>query len=94
MISVGKSQVVDITPVWHFSITESRLGRSINRNVMLLQQLLPAVPVRQFSSEFFISQQDSAAATGRLRQSTPPPINFAKMFSYLKNSVKTDSAVN
>jgi len=32
--------VIDITPVWHFSITQSGLVRSINHNVMLLQQLL------------------------------------------------------
>jgi len=62
--------VVEITPVWHLLITKSRLLRSINRNVMLLQQFLPST--RQISSEFFIFQQDSARHTGRLRQSTFP----------------------
>ena len=36
-------QVVDITRVWHMSTTDLRLVRSINRNVMLLQQFLPAI---------------------------------------------------
>jgi len=36
MASVGQKQVVDITPVWYLSITESRL-------LMLLQQFLPAI---------------------------------------------------
>jgi len=40
-------------------VTESRIVRSINRNVMLLQQCLPAI--RQITSEF-IFQQDSAPA--------------------------------
>jgi len=39
--------------------------RSTNHNVMLLQQFLPAV--RQFSSEFFIVEQDSAAAHRALK---------------------------
>ena len=37
MASVGRLRVVDITPVWYF--TESRSVKSINCNVMLLQQL-------------------------------------------------------
>jgi len=36
----------------------SALVRSIKRNVMLLQQFLPAIP--QISSEFSVFQQDSA----------------------------------
>jgi len=43
MASVGEYQVVDITPVWHLSITKSRLVKSTNRNLMLLQQFLPAI---------------------------------------------------
>jgi len=38
--------------------------RSINRNVMLLQQFLPTI--RQILSKFFIFQQDSAPAHGAL----------------------------
>jgi len=48
MASVGESQVADITPVVTsliFAITQSRLVKSINRNVMLLQQILSAVVV-------------------------------------------------
>jgi len=43
---------------WHLSITESRLVRSINHNVMLLQQFLTAI--RQISSKFFIFLQAGA----------------------------------
>ena len=51
--SVDELQVVDITPVWYLSITKSRLVRSINRNMMLLQQqFLPAIC--QISSELVI----------------------------------------
>ena len=50
MTSVDESQVVDITPVWYLSVTESRLVRSTHRNVTRLQQFLPAI--RQISSEY------------------------------------------
>jgi len=47
-MSVGELQVVYITPIRYLTITESVLVMSINRNVMLLQQFLPAI--RQISS--------------------------------------------
>jgi len=34
MTSVGELQVVDIRPVWHLPITQSRLVKNINRNVI------------------------------------------------------------
>ena len=58
MASVGESQVADITSVWYLSITEWRLVKSINHNVMLLQQFLTAI--RQISSKFFIFLQAGA----------------------------------
>jgi len=48
--------------------------RSINHNVMLLQQFLPAV--RQFSSEFFIVEQDSAAVHVMLKAISFSPITL------------------
>jgi len=56
-----------VTSGWHY-ITESRLVRSINRNVILLQQFLPVI--RQLSSEFFIYQQDSAKTHMTLKATT------------------------
>jgi len=58
--SVRELQVVDITPVLYSLIAKSRLVRSINRNMMLLKQFLPAI--RQISSEFVIFQLDSGPA--------------------------------
>jgi len=72
MASVGEYQVVDITAVPHLSITESRLVKSNNRNVMLLQKFLPAI--HQISSEFFIFQQDSAPVHRTLEA-----INFSRI---------------
>jgi len=55
MTSVSELQVADITPVWHLSITKSRLVRSrpINRNVIPLQQFLLAIIRSQTSSSSF-----------------------------------------
>jgi len=61
------------TPVWHLSISESRLVRSINRNVMLLQQFLSSI--RQISSECFIFQQDSAPAHRGLEAINSPIVS-------------------
>jgi len=71
--SAGESQVVDITPVWHLSITESRLVKlkSINPNMMLLQQFLPAIrsiSTSQASSLYF--SRTVPRCTGRLNQTT------------------------
>jgi len=81
MAPVGEPQVVDITSVWYLSIKKSRLARSINRNVMLLQQLLPAI--HQISSEFFIFQQDSAPPH-RALEAINFSRNFAKCWAILK----------
>jgi len=52
--------------------------KSINRNVMLFLQLLPAIGLglHQIWSEFFILQQDSSPTHGRLRQSTFSPMTL------------------
>ena len=71
MTSVGELQVADITPVWYLLITELRLEKSINHNVMLWQQFLPTRC--QILSDFFIFYQDSAPEHKHLRQSTIPP---------------------
>jgi len=74
IVSMGESQMVDITPVWYLQITESSLLGSIHLNVMLLLQFLSAI--RQISTEFFfIFQHDSAPAHRTLEAiSSPPPI--------------------
>jgi len=43
MASVGEYQVVDITPVWHLLIMESKLVRSINHNVMCFHSSCPHI---------------------------------------------------
>jgi len=91
MTSVGESQVVDIIPVWYLRITESRLLRSINRNVMLLQQFLLSVFVRSRASSSSFSRT-VPWRTGRLRQSAfPLTLPNVELF---QNSFKTDWAVN
>jgi len=76
---------------WHLTITKSRLVKSINCNVMLLQEFLPAIC--QISSESFVFQHDSALVHGALQA-----INFSPMtlpnLSNFKDSFKTDSAAN
>jgi len=69
--------------------------KSINRNVMLFLQLLPAIGLglHQIWSEFFILQQDSAPTHGRLRQSTFSPMTLPDV-ERCQNSFKTDSTVN
>ena len=66
MASVGESQVVDITPVWYLSITESRLARS--KLIKSQRDTVTTVPARHtpdsLSSEFFIFQQDGAQVQG------------------------------
>jgi len=58
--------------------------KSINRNMMLLQQFLPAI--RQISKEFFIFQQDSGSvyraleATNFLLIALPNSELFQKSF--------------
>jgi len=74
--SAGESQVVHITPVWHLSITESRLVWSINHNVT---QFLPAI--RQIASEFIC--QDKAPAH-RALEAINLTHNFAKSPAILK----------
>ena len=66
-----------------------RVNQAYYCNVMLFQQLLPAIC--KISSKF-IFQQDSALAHRTLRQSTFPH-NY-QILSNFKNSFKTDSAVN
>ena len=52
-MSVGELQVYDITPVWYLPITESRLVKSTNRNMVQLQQFL-ATTICQIWSKFFV----------------------------------------
>ena len=40
---VTSRPMVDITPGWYLSITEWRLVKSTNRNVMLIQEFLPTI---------------------------------------------------
>jgi len=62
MASVGESQVVDSTPVYH--------GVKINEAyaMLQLQQFLLAIGPRQISSNFFIVELHSASASSALRQ--------------------------
>jgi len=61
MTLVGDLQMDAITSVCYLLIMESRLVKSINRSVMLLQQLLPAIYIYiSIASEFFVFQQESA----------------------------------
>jgi len=75
MASVGESQVVDITPVWYLPITESRLVRSINRNICCYNSSCASYVRSQVSSSSFI--RTVPRRTWRLRQSAFPH-NFAK----------------
>jgi len=90
MASVGKSQAVHAKQVWHLSITQSRLVKSINRNVMLLQQFLPAI--RQIPSGFFIFSRIVARRKGawnnQLFATTFPTVElFQKFFENRLSSV-------
>ena len=68
MASVGESQVVDKTPVWYLSITESMLLRAVIVTWCCYNSSCPPYVKSQASSSFF--QQDITQHTWCLKQST------------------------
>jgi len=76
MTSADEWPVIDI-PVWHLSITESKLVRSIKRNMMLLQQMPAIRQISTFSSEFIFQQEWTVRrCTRRLTELTFFTCNF------------------
>ena len=72
------------------TVHQSMLVKSVNRNLMLLQQFL--IAIRQVLSEFFIFQQDSARAHGAFRRSAFLPITSPDVCRF--KNIKADSPVN
>jgi len=72
--SVGESQVGDITPVWHLSITESRLMTSIS---LIVMRCCPTVRVRHRSDLERVPHFSAQRAWGNQLF----PHNFAKCWA-------------
>ena len=71
------------TSLTHLSITESRLARSINPNVMLLQQFLPAIPYVRSEASSSSFSRTVPRRIRRLRQSNFPHY-LAKFWAIIK----------
>jgi len=84
----GESEVVEVTSVWYWSITESRLVRNINFNVMLLQQLLPAI--RHYKRVLHLSAGQCPGIQAAWGNQLFPH-NFAKCWAILRIRSKHSS---
>jgi len=82
----NSEKIIFVIPVWYFLITESKLVKSINRNVMLLQQFLPAI--RQISSELSFSRTVPWPWGNQLFSHTLP--NVELFHKFFRNRLSSD----